>query len=663
MNASPGPQMRTGLSRLREIIVLLNREATPFVRWRLAWVLLLVAISAMLTAFGPVALKLLVDGFTAHGHGEVISPLMLVALYALSQWLARVAGEVRAFLYRGIQWRTFRTLSERLFAHLMHLPLRFHLDRQTGAVSETLTNGLEGLQLVLSQLVVTVLPVTAELATVLVVLARLAPPPFLALFCGALILYTSAFRHSAAAVMQSARTASAARVEAGAAITDGLLNYETVKYFTAEFIVQERVGKALARSEAEWLTFSGLFTRSGLLAASIYAGFLAATTGYATLDVLHGHMTVGDFVLVNTYMLQLVRPVELLGYAVQSCSQGLAMLENLVHLFREIPEPQPRLRARHVAGPGTLEFDRVSLSYRKDRPVLRDVSFRIAPKKTLGIVGPSGSGKSSIVRLLMRLLEPDSGRILLDDVPISDLGLPQLRGAIAVVPQDTVLFNDTLAYNIAFGYPHASFDDVQQAARVAHLHNFIMNLPERYNTRVGERGVKLSGGERQRVSIARAALKSPYIYTSLDSQTEREILTSLREIANHSSTLVIAHRLSTVLHADEIVTVQTPDEYRSISFPVSIPLNTQAIDKRCRVAITVPRSAAHIPLIRGIPQLCGLHHTWSRHHRVRRHSVDGMSIYTSLRRVTAMSIVELGNVLSETKGPAGTGDAVQGNPG
>lgn len=551
--------MRARVSQLREVLALLNREATAFVRWRLAWVLLLVAISAILAALGPVALKLLVDGFTKQGHPEAVSPILLVALYALSQWLARFAGEARGLLYRRIQWRMFRTLSERLFAHLMHLPLRFHLDRQTGAISETLANGLDGLQLLLNQLALNVLPVMGELAIVLVVLARMAPEPFLALFCGALAFYTTTFTYSTSAVLQSARTASAARVEAGAAITDGLLNYEAIKYFTGESMVQERVGNALARSETEWLTFSGLFARSGLLAASIYAAFLAATTWYSTLEVVRGRMTIGNFVLVNTYMLQLVRPVEILGYSMQSCSQAVAMLEKLTHLFHEATEPQPRLRARPITGPGTLEFDRVSVSYQRDRNVLHNVSFTIGPKRTLGIVGPSGCGKSTIVRLLTRLLEPDDGRILLDDALISDLQLPQLRRSIAVVPQDTVLFNDTVAYNIAFGCTHATLAEVQGAARIAHLHNFISNLPDGYDTHVGERGVKLSGGERQRLSIARAVLKAPRIYvfdeatSSLDSQTEQDILASLREIAQHSSTVVIAHRLSTVLHADEIV--------------------------------------------------------------------------------------------------------------
>lgn len=554
--------MRTGRSRARDILTVLGQEATPFVKWRLVWILVLVTTSAIPMALGPLALKLLVDGFTDHPHVGSAFPLLLVALYAFSQWLARLAGEFRGLIYRRIQRRMFRTLTERLFAHLMHLPLRFHLDRHTGAVSEALTNGLEGVQLILNQLVITVAPVMLELGTTLTILAREAPPAFPALFCGALVLYTAAFGYSAGTVSRSARTASIARVDAGATITDCLLNYETVKYFTAESMVQERVGKALARSEAAWLTFSRLVGRNGILVASIYAVFLAGTTAYATIDVLHNHMTIGDFVLVNTYMLQLVRPLEMLGNGVQSCFQGFAMLEKLAHLLREAPEPPPGARTRAVTGPGRLEFERVGLSYRKNRPVLRDVSFRIAPRRTLGIVGATGSGKSTIVRLLTRLLEPDEGQILLDGVPICELDLAHLRNAIAVVPQDSLLFYDSLAYNIAFGRTNASFAEVQQAARVAHLHEFIMSLPDGYDTIIGERGIKLSGGERQRVSIARAVLKSPCIYvfdeatSSLDSQTEQDILISVREIARQSSTLVIAHRLSSVLHTNEIVVLE-----------------------------------------------------------------------------------------------------------
>lgn len=556
--------MSAAASSISGVLTILRREATPFVRRKLALVLVLVVTAALLTALGPVALKLLVDGFTSPAHASSLSPLLLVGLYVLSQWLARSANQFRQLVYGRVERRMFRNLSERLFAHLMHLPLRFHLDRQTGAVSETLTNGLEGFQIVLHHLVFTILPVTVELGTVLVVLWRLAPPLFLAIFCGALIFYIAAFTYSAATLAETARTASAARVEAGAAITDGLLNYETVKYFAAESTVQERVGRALARSEAEWVSFYRRYAYNGLIVASIFAAFLTATTWYATVEVRHGRMTVGDFVLINTYILQLVRPVEMLGFAMQGFSQGLAMFEKMLVLFREKPEPTPRARARGNAptGSGTLEFRHVSLSYRSDRLVLLDVSFRIAPKCTLAIVGPSGSGKSTIVRLLMRLLEPDGGRILLDDAPISNLALTELRNAIAVVPQETMLFNDTIAYNIAFGRKEASLADIQDAARIAHLHEFVMSLPDGYDTVVGERGVKLSGGEKQRVSIARAVLKAPRIYvfdeatSSLDSRTEQDIIENLREIARHSSTLVIAHRLSTVLHADEIVVLE-----------------------------------------------------------------------------------------------------------
>ncbi|HEV2271371.1 MAG TPA: ATP-binding cassette domain-containing protein [Steroidobacteraceae bacterium] len=546
----------------RETIALLNREATPFVRLRLAAVLLLVAAAAVLTALGPVTLKLLVDDFIYPGYRSSFAPPLLIALYVASQWLARIASEARVLIYGRIERRMLRTLSERLFAHLMQLPLLFHLERQTGSVNETLTIGLEGLQMILLHLVFTVLPVATQLTTVIIVLWRLAPPPFLALFCATLTIYAAAFAYSAATLSGTARAASAARIDAGAAITDCLLNYETVKYFSAEQFVQDRVAKALARTETQWVTFYRRYGRNGLLVASIFASFLAATIWYAVMAVRNGYMTVGSFVLVNTYILQLVQPVETLGYAMQGFSQGLAMLEKILGLFHEAPEPGSITRAALATGCGAIEFAHVSASYRADRRVLADISFNILPKRTLGIVGPSGSGKSTVVRLLMRLLEPDGGQILLDDIPISELPIPLLRGVIAVVPQDTVLFNDSLAYNIGFGRARASFPEIQQAARVAHLHEFIMSLPEGYDTKVGERGLKLSGGEKQRVSIARAVLKRPYLYifdeatSSLDSRTERDILDSLREIAQHSSTLVIAHRLSTVLHAHEILVLE-----------------------------------------------------------------------------------------------------------
>lgn len=554
--------MLSRIHRVPELIAILRQEATSFVKLRVASVLLLVLIAAALSAFGPVALKLIVDSVATHGERSAGLPLLLLAIYVATQWLARAATEIRELVYGRILRRMSRTLSERLFAHLMHLPLRFHLNRSTGAVSEALTSGLEGFQLLLHHLVFTILPVVAQLAIVMVILADSAPLPFVMFFCVALLCYSGAFGYSAATLATPARAASAARVDAGATITDGLLNYETVKYFTAESIVQERVALALARTESEWLVFSRTFARNGLAVATIFAAFVAVTAAYATIDVLHARMTIGEFVLINTYMLQLAQPIETLGSAIQGFSQGFGMLDKMLDLLEEPPEPILSHLAENPRGPGNLQFDHVSLSYRQDHPVLRDISFRIAPQHTLAIVGPSGAGKSTIVRLLMRLLEPDSGQILLDCKPIAEMTLLALRSAIAIVPQDTVLFNDTLGYNIALGRPGSRLRDVQRAAQVACVHDFIMNLPDGYDTRVGERGIKLSGGERQRISIARAVLKSPRLYvfdeatSSLDSQTERDILGSMRAIAAQSSTLVIAHRLSTVVHADEILVLE-----------------------------------------------------------------------------------------------------------
>ena len=548
--------MTAHIGRLWGLFRLLWSDTTVFVRQRLVSVLTLVVAASVLTALGPIALKLVVDGFTGQPQVKPLSPLLLIGLYVLSQWLVRSIGEVRGLIYARAERRLFRTVSERLFAHIMQLPLRFHLSRETGAIGQTLDNGLQGYQMILHHLVFTFLPVATELGTIVLVLIRLAPPIFLALFSGALICYAAAFAYAARTVAGSAATASAAHIEANAAMTDSILNYETVKYFTAESVVQERVSRALSRTEIEWVGFFRRYAVNGLGVAAIFAGFLGSSVFYAAREVQGGRMTVGDFVLVNSYMLQVVRPVEMLGYAAQGLSQGLAMLDKMLALFRQPPERQRIANHATCACAGALEFQAVCLSYSPGHSVLEGVSFRVPAGKTLGVVGVSGSGKSSLVRLLTRLLDPDSGRILLDGIPISELSLTQLRQSIAVVPQDTVLFNDTIAYNIAFGRAGSTFEEIVEATRLAHLHDFIMSLPEKYNTNVGERGVKLSGGERQRVSIARAVIKRPRIYvfdeatSALDSRTEGEILRSLQEVSSCNTTLVIAHRLSTVMHAD-----------------------------------------------------------------------------------------------------------------
>jgi ABC-type transport system involved in Fe-S cluster assembly fused permease/ATPase subunit len=457
----------------------------------------------------------------------------------------------------------FRVLSGRLFAHILRLPLRFHLDRRTGGISQILDNGLTGYQMILHHLVFTFLPVTAELGTIIVVLVRLAHPTFLALFCSALVCYAAVFAYAARSIARAARSASAAHVDAAARMTDAILNVESVKYFAAESVVQERVGRALSRTEAEWVSFYRRYAVNGAAVSTIFATFMAVTTLYAVHEVDGGRLTVEDFVLVTTYLLQVIRPVEALGYAMQGFSQGAAMLEKMLALFHEKSEPQQTDESIRLEGPGQVEFENVTSSYGPHRTALQGVSFKVPAGKTMAIVGASGSGKSTLVRLLVRLLEPDAGRILLDGVPISGLSLAALRQSIAVVPQDAVLFNESIGDNIAVGRADCTQEDIERAARRAHLHDFIVSLPDAYDTNVGERGLKLSGGERQRLSIARAAIMRPRIYifdeatSALDSATELEIARNLREVSQSITTLVISHRLSTVVHADEIIVLET----------------------------------------------------------------------------------------------------------
>jgi len=548
------------LSAFREVLALVWKNATPFVKRRLFITLALLTISSVLTGLGPVALKLVVDRFTDQSQRPILSGVfLLIALYVLSQFLSRAIGEIRGLVYARAERRMFRRLSEQLLEHVMRLPMRFHQERQTGAIQQTLDNGLQGFQMIMHHLIFTALPVLAEFGTVVVVLLSFHHPEFLALFCAAIICYAATFAFFAMRIAKAADTASAAHVASTAAMTDAVMNYVTVKLFAAERVVRDRLSGALQRTESEWVDFFRRYAMNGLCVAAIYAMFLATAVLYAAYQVQRGRMSIGDFVLVNTYMLQVIRPVEMMGYAMQGFSQGFAMLRSMMDLFRETPEPHAGDDEDPLTGPGEIRFENVRVSYDGKRTILRDVSFTVPPGKTLGIVGKSGAGKSSLVRLLTRLYEPDEGEIWIDGVRASALSLPSLRRAIAVVPQDTELFNESLAFNIGIGKPGSSRYEIEHAAKVANLHEFIMKLPQGFETNVGERGIKLSGGERQRVSIARAAMMRPRVYvfdestSSLDSRTEQDILANLREISKASTTLVIAHRLSTVVHADQII--------------------------------------------------------------------------------------------------------------
>ena len=546
--------------RWRDALEVLRDEVTPYVARRLAQVLSLVVFGAAMNALGPLALKWLIDGVS--GQRPVrLAVGVLVGLYAGSQWLGRSSAELRALQYARAERRILRTLNERLFAHVLCLPLRYHLTRQTGAVSQTIENGLEGVRLILHHLVFTVLPVCAELLVAGFVLYRLHQPVFLGLFSAAALCYVVVFGRSARHIGDSAREAAATRVAAGAVMTDGLMNFETVKAFGAESLVRGKAGRALERSEAAWIHFYRRYARNGLAVAAVFAAFLAATLAYAVRAVHAGSLTLGGFVLVNTYMLKLVRPAEMLGFGVQGFAQGAALLEKAMALLSVVPESVTGAPVPQTLD-GRIEFDRVTLRYAPGRAALESLSFTVGAGATLGIVGESGSGKSSIVRLLLRLIEPQSGVIRLGGLALTEVSPGALRSAIAVVPQDVVLFNDTIEFNITVAKPQASREEVEHAVRIAQLEEFIAALPDRYDTVVGERGVRISGGERQRIAIARAALRRPLVYvfdeatSALDSRTEQAVLTRLRAAAGSATTVLIAHRLASVVHAQCILVLQ-----------------------------------------------------------------------------------------------------------
>jgi ATP-binding cassette subfamily B protein len=400
---------------------------------------------------------------------------------------------------------------------------------------------------------------TAELITATVILWHLHQPVLLLLFGAAIVAYGIVFAPSVIRMTERASAASLAAMDSSALMTDSILNYEVLKYFTAESMMHDRFGEALSHTESEWMRFFRYQAISGVLTSTVYAAFVAVTIVYATHLVNRFALSVGDWVLVIALISQIMRPVEVLSLAIRQLAQGIAFTETMMELITAEPEQQQSEAVFPHGCAGRLEFQHVRLAFSTRQLVLRDVSFNIPAGSTLAVVGDSGAGKSTLVKLLVRLIEPTGGQILLDGVPLSNISLPQLRQAVAIVPQEIMLLDTTIAENIALGRPGCSQRDVEDAAKVAALHDEIVRFPSGYHTRIGQRGIKLSGGEKQRIAIARAALKRPRIYvfdeatSSLDSKTEQVIVRNLRAVSQFTTTIIIAHRLSTVVGADEII--------------------------------------------------------------------------------------------------------------
>ena len=534
-------------------------EADVSVRWYIGLASVIVIFSSVMTAVSPVLLKYAVDALGNVAAGHELTPIWFVVAYILCLGGAKLIGELKWIVYGRADQRLQRRLTVRLFDHLLRLPVRFHRDRQTGGIMQIVHNGVLGYRIILQHSIFTFLSVILQVGMMAVVFVHFFEPTILLILGAAFCAYAIAFVAGVARVEAPSRSASGAEVDAAALMADHLLNYEAVKYFAAERPVRDRVDRAFARTERAWRRFYGRRSVDGLIVALIFVLSFAAVMIFAASQVAAGRMTVGDFVLVNAYLLQLALPLETIGFAVRDMAQGVVFLERLIALLREVPEDQPASDVEvAIGGPGELVFDKVTFGYEPGRRVLNGVSFRAPPGKTIAIVGPTGAGKSTLVQLLLRFETPQSGSILLDGVSLAELSPKAVRRAVAVVPQHTPLFNETVGYNIGFGNMGSDPAAVQAAARVAKIHDQVASWPNGYDTIVGEHGLKLSGGERQRVAIARAALRKPRVLvfdeatSALDSTTEGEILRNLIEISKGVTTVIVAHRLSTVVHADLI---------------------------------------------------------------------------------------------------------------
>ncbi len=511
----------------------------------------------------PWVLKDIVDALDPAQNALILLPVGLLLAYGGLRLANTVFSELRDLVFARVTQRAIRRIALQVFEHLHRLSLAFHLERRTGGVSRDIERGCRGIGFVLNFMLFNILPTIAEIALVAVILLARYDWPFAAVTLGTIGAYIAFTLGITEWRMRFHRRMNELDSRANARAIDSLLNYETVKYFNNEAYEARRYDAQLAQWEQAALANQRSLSVLNLGQGTIIAVGITALMFLAAEEVVAGTMTLGELVMVNAYLLQLYMPLGFLGFVYREIRHSLSDMERMFALLREnqtIPD-SPDARPLQITH-GEVAFRDVHFGYHPQRPILKGVSFTIGPGEKVAVVGPSGAGKSTLARLLFRFYDVDAGAIEIDGQDIRRLTQESLRAAIGVVPQDTVLFNDTLYYNIAYGRPEASREEVIAAARAAHIHDFIQSLPEGYDTLVGERGLKLSGGEKQRIAIARALLKDPPIMvfdeatSALDSHTEEAILETLREAARSRTTLVIAHRLSTVVDADRILVLR-----------------------------------------------------------------------------------------------------------
>src|SRR3954449_3452431 len=539
-------------------------------KMRVVWSMVLLLVAKLATLAVPFTFKWATDALTGANTAPlqpsnwafwlVASPLIMTVSYGAVRVLMAVLTQWRDGLFARVAMHAVRKLAYRTFVHMHELSLRFHLERKTGGLTRVLERGRTGIEVIVRMVILQLVPTIVEVALLMAVLLWKFDSRYVLVTMLTVVVYMYYTYLATEWRIEIRRAMNDSDTEANTKAIDSLLNYETVKYFSAEEREAARYDRSMERYEqASVKTYTSLAVLNTGQAIIFTAG-LTATMLMCAIGVRNGNNTVGDFVMINAMMIQLYQPLNFMGMVYREIKQAIIDIEKMFNVLsrnpeiKDVPGAQPL-----VVTSGNVRFEDVRFSYDPERPILKGLSFDVPAGKTVAIVGPSGAGKSTISRLLFRLYDVSSGRILIDGQDIRNVTQSSLRASIGMVPQDTVLFNDTIRYNIRYGRWDATDAEVEQAARLAQIDPFIRMSPKGYETQVGERGLKLSGGEKQRVAIARTVLKGPPILvldeatSALDSHTEREIQDALERVSENRTTLVIAHRLSTIISADEII--------------------------------------------------------------------------------------------------------------
>ena len=543
----------------------------PDLRTRVVLAFAVLVLAKLVTVAVPIFYKDATDRLTAvtgggalsAGQGLALGIGMLIAAYGTGRVLMMVLTQIRDVIFTEVGQNAVRRLNHRTFTHLHRLSLRFHLERRTGGLSRVIERATRGIELIIRMGILNIVPTALELALVTGILLYYFDWHYVAIVLATVTVYMWFTFAASERRMVIRREMNESDTDANTKAIDSLLNFETVKYFGNEGLEARRFDGSMARYEkAAIRTFRSLgILNSGQ--ALIFTVGMTVCMLLAARGVVTGANTIGEFVMVNALMIQLYQPLHFMGMVYREIKQGLVDLEAMFALLQEGPEIQDKPGSKPLAiAQGEIRFEHVGFAYENDRQILKDISFTVPAGKMVAIVGPSGAGKSTISRILFRFYDIQSGRVTIDGQDIGDVTQKSLRASLGVVPQDTVLFNDTILYNIRYGRFDATDEEVFAAAKLAQIDTFIRTLPQGYKTIVGERGLKLSGGEKQRVAIARTILKGPPILildeatSALDSHTEKEIQDALDRVAKDRTTLIIAHRLSTIVHADNILVLE-----------------------------------------------------------------------------------------------------------